>query len=419
MVTTNSKNPVAWIVDHNPFYLLSAVCMLFGCYALQHAMNVQAGELWKLVGLLVTINIYELLLVGLGYLLYVRCRLVRDAGCVLMIELLFLVDAAFLNGETVTTDLWVGGAINVLLLLLGVFKVWVLLRAIRAPEAGRILAFVALELAVLYVMPGFFRRIGPEGTVSGTALYGVWWVVGALPFLRDAIMALSRRNAPPRPEETRFVTVFVGAFTVVPYLSLLAHLWIMHWLYEAPFYCANLTPILLALTLASRRLRPSRLLPAHDIAFVRVVLPLAAVLFSAGNPVELWQHVGTHVITPSELALAATFLTGVYCFLPRYRLLTLAVGAVGGLLAIYREALLLLGQGLIQTGSRVGNWVQSLIPQSAETWGLIAVGAGFVLLALGAWISMRGTVAVAGGIMNGDPRPDAASHGAGEGSGNP
>ncbi len=383
------KNPIAWIVDHNPFYLLSALCMLFGCYALQHAMNLQAGELWKLISLLATINAYELLLVALGCLLYSRRGLVRDAGYVLMIELLFLVDAAFLNGETVTANLWVGGFINGILLLLGVFKVWVLLRALRVPDAGRILAFVTLELAVLFIMPGFFRRIGPAGTISETALYGVWWVVGTLPFVRNAIFSLPRWNTNPLQEKTRFATVFTIMYTVVPYLSLLTHLWIMHYLYEVPFYWASLTPILLGLTLAARHLRPSPFMGARDLAIVRGLLPIVAVLFSMDNPEQLWLYAGTHAISPLGLAVAGAFLTVIYCFLPRYRLPAIAAGAVMGLAYIYRNAILRLWQASADTTSNAGEWLAKFIPHSVEAWGLIAVIAAFVLLALGAWISMR------------------------------
>jgi hypothetical protein len=384
MVTVASRKRVFWIIDHNPFYLLSALSMLFGCYALNHVMNVQAGELWKLIALLATTNLYELLLVALGVLLYARLGLVRDAVFVLMTELLFLADATFLNGETATTDLQLGGAINLFLVVLAVLKVWVLLRALKVPAGGRVLTFIALQLAVLYMIPGFFRKIGPDGTVSALGIYAVWWIVGVLPFLLEVILGRSIT----RPAASGIGSAFVKAYIIVPYLSLLAHLWIMHWVYEAPFYWADLTPVVLGLTLVSRKVRPSAIASARDLFIMRAFLPVAAVLFSLDHPLQLQLHVGAHVVTPVMLSLFAAYLTCVYCFMARHRLVALAAGSIAGLAWALREAISRMLESATGQSELAASWFAGIIPQTVEAWGLIAIIGAFVLLALAAGVSL-------------------------------
>ena len=82
-----------FILDHNPLYLLSALSMLLGYYLLVQGVGARAGEIGKMVGLLVTVNIYELLLIGLGLFLFLRRGLRRDARLLLILQSLFLADA--------------------------------------------------------------------------------------------------------------------------------------------------------------------------------------------------------------------------------------------------------------------------------------------------------------------------------------
>src|SRR5947209_14833368 len=73
------------IVDRNPFYLLSAACMLAGCLALTNSLSWLSLPLPRLLTLIATINVYEAMLVGLALLLVSR-RLMRDAKILLIVE---------------------------------------------------------------------------------------------------------------------------------------------------------------------------------------------------------------------------------------------------------------------------------------------------------------------------------------------
>ena len=68
-----------WIVEYNPFYLLSAVSMLLGCLLLANTTTWQPVPLSTLLPLLGTLQIYELACLGIGVLLYRKLGPRRDA----------------------------------------------------------------------------------------------------------------------------------------------------------------------------------------------------------------------------------------------------------------------------------------------------------------------------------------------------
>src|SRR5215469_15809895 len=79
-------------IDSNPFYLLSACCMLAGCLALTNSLSWLSIPLPKLLILLLTLNVYEGALIGLAaYLVLVR-GLRRDGMMLVILEAFFLID---------------------------------------------------------------------------------------------------------------------------------------------------------------------------------------------------------------------------------------------------------------------------------------------------------------------------------------
>src|SRR5580765_4984854 len=105
-ITTVPARPsvARWIVDRNPFYLLSAVCMLFGCVALTNSSSWTSIRLNRLLILTATLNFYEVLLIGLAVFLIVHRKLRRDGMILLILEAFFLVDVTFLNSEIFSAD---------------------------------------------------------------------------------------------------------------------------------------------------------------------------------------------------------------------------------------------------------------------------------------------------------------------------
>jgi hypothetical protein len=84
------------LMDHNPFLLLSTVCMLLGCYLVNAALREQTNTL-QLAALLVAMNVYEACIIPLGLVLIRRTKgTARDGWWLLLFETLFLVNAAFI-----------------------------------------------------------------------------------------------------------------------------------------------------------------------------------------------------------------------------------------------------------------------------------------------------------------------------------
>jgi hypothetical protein len=69
---------VTFLFHHNPFYLLSALCMIAGCYVLNAGLELRTGEVGRILLLIGTLSVYELMLVGLGLFLVRGRGLLRD-----------------------------------------------------------------------------------------------------------------------------------------------------------------------------------------------------------------------------------------------------------------------------------------------------------------------------------------------------
>ena len=79
--------PRPWIVralgQYNPFYLLSAMCMLAGLFALNDSLNFSPLPAANLLIMILVLNVYEFLLIGIGIFL-ARRGLMRDAATLLV-----------------------------------------------------------------------------------------------------------------------------------------------------------------------------------------------------------------------------------------------------------------------------------------------------------------------------------------------
>ncbi len=102
------RSPLRFILDHNPFYLMSAISMLLGCFALLHALQPHPGQIAKLILLLGMLHVYEFLLLGLAVFLIGRLGMRRDGHILLIIQSVFLADATFLTAEIFTANLTAG-----------------------------------------------------------------------------------------------------------------------------------------------------------------------------------------------------------------------------------------------------------------------------------------------------------------------
>ena len=388
--------PVRFLVRHNPFYLLSAMCMLAGCLSLTNSLSWTSIGLGRLLALIVTLNVYEAILLGLGLFLLARRGVVRDGLVLLFLEALFLVDAAFLNVEVFAVDLHVGIATNAVVFALAVAKLGLVYLGLGL-RADRTFWFVLLQLTLLFLMPGVFaaRTRQLDGWLPPALAYGAWWAVGVVAAL-SAVM-LRPRDADDRhllsPTHHWVGTVIRRTFVALPFVSLLVHLVMLHWVYNARVHAAYLSPVLLGLAVALGQASASRLLKRSDIALLRAGLPALALFLSFDAPYRLhFMPLGPGsrlVVTPVLLALAGAYLVYVYLYFFRYAAYFIAGGALAMVTYAFGPTASQVATGTQNTAQWVIDLVRRVIPKTTAGWGVTAVGAAFAFLGIGAYISLK------------------------------
>lgn len=377
---------LAFLVHHNPFYLLSALCMLAGCYALNSGLAARTGELQKLLTLLGVLNGYEAILIGLAIYLIKHRAIVRDGRTLLLLEAPFLVDLAFINAEVGSNSLRVGGLLDLVVLTLALIKTAIVLRALWGRLPGRLFAAIGLQLSVLFLLPGVFARFDhhQHGDVTPGEFYGAWWVVGAMMI---AYELQARFLAGDVSAETGLLRFVRRLYLALPLASIALHLGLLHWVYRVPFVSGDVAPLLIGgAFVMGRWSRADR----NDVRWLRALMPLAAVVLTAEHSPNWSLSLGGRLdLTPTVLLLGIAYVTYVYCFFFRRALRLLGGAAAAALVVLFGPSWHQLSAMVLWAAQRVGAAARWLGDRSAVQWGLTAMGAAFGFLALGASISLR------------------------------
>ncbi len=351
----------------NPFYALSASAMLLGCWLLSEALHLQAGQLGGLLILMLVLQLYEGLLVGLGAFLVRTGRAPRDGVTVLVLESVFLMDAPLLAAECVTASAPVGTGVAVALAALAVAKLAWVRRAVPGLLSPRAAALLGGQAAFVLAVPVAAAHLAWARVFGPIALYGFWWATLALPVAQRALHDETRSEAAPEPSRSQAV------WTWVPAAMALLHLWAVGYIHAIDFRPAFLAPFLLGLAATAGREQLVR----------QVALPGLAVLVSLGQGPSLGFHLlvtGGPFVSPLCLALVGVAAAwGYLAWRDRERwqlLLAVGSGAAG-----------LLGSSISSLSSLLGRALRFLglhLPTDAFGWGVLTVVAAFVLLAAGA-----------------------------------
>ncbi len=368
----------------NPFYLLSALCMLAGCWLLagsvtgaEHAARL--ARVWTLSGLL---NLYELLLVGLGVFL-IRRGFERDGRMLLLLEMAFLADATNLHAEGWALGLGTGLAMSSAALALGATKAFIVVRGLGLRPSARALAAFAAAMIALLGAPGLLALMNRTGMTMELPIHGVWWLLSAAAL---AVFLLLRGQGAGQPALARLLgRALAGALLG----SLLVHTVAASWVHAAGFRLSHLAPLMAALAVIALRMEPGRLFGQRGLKALRAGLAGAALLFGAAFPEALAADLpGLDGVTFSPLrgvllALAAACL---WDFLARRGWLRAAAAGLFFLAACAGHSV----------ASDLETWLWlagKVLPRTAGQWGAAALAAAFVLLAVGAARSLgRGKV---------------------------
>jgi hypothetical protein len=181
---------------------------------------------------------------------------------------------------------------------------------------------------------------------------------------------------------------------VLPMLSIIAHLSLCHWVYKVVFHPADVAPLLIGLAVAVGRCDYHVASLASRMR-LQLTLPVIAIALSAfGVPRAMVLPLGQMPISPLRLAFFASmlvYLDGLW--LHRHVLFAFAAAGCGG--AVFMgHSVASINQNSLDMAQRSADSLNRLVPRTLHDWGVVAVGAAFVLLALGAVISLSRRVVV-------------------------
>jgi hypothetical protein len=393
---SNAPDRPNWNLKYNPFYLLSAMCMLAGCVAVTNSLSWSAIPLTRLLILIGTLNIYEATLIALAIFLIRRRGAERDGFTLLVLEAFFLLDITFLNAEIVTGHLGLGFAINLVLFLAACAKLGLIWRTLGKRSLDARFAFVVMQLAALFAVPIVFRWID-QGWIPARNFYFAWWAIAALVPIGDALLRrFDRAGSGPM---LRF-------FTILPWLAIVLHLSILHYVYGVDFISADAGPLMLVLAILIGNVHPSRWIPNSNLVFFRVLLPILAVVPSSADAPDLvFRLTRTTQFSSVGVSMAGSYLTFVYLFAGKFALEFLAAGAMAILAWIFGPTTVQLENWANTAWDQTYRMMMKLIPTTALAWGATAITAAFVFLGLGATLSLRRRELPAASVVSPDSPP--------------
>jgi hypothetical protein len=373
-----------FVHDRNPFYLLSALSMFVGFRVILAALNSTAGDWRKLLLLIAILNLYEVAIIGLALFLIVRRSLWRDGWFLLSIEALFLVDLTNLNAELFTAMPRLGAVVNAVSLGLAMAKILIVCRVLGLRLSRGTVAYIVAQLAFLLGLPGLFWLLrSPTANVSAMQIYGVWWLLAGL------IVAGGLLVRRPAGDSSPLARLPWRLYVLVPLVSLLVHLASQNRVYSVHFQIANLGPVLLAAVVVLNRTWSAG---REKILQWSIGLAAAAVLLSiVPHPYERELATVMHglILTPLRAALLASAAT--LLFVGFHQRSPIAMGASSGnfVLACLGPSVPGIRHNLGRCLRWAGTSSHRLVPETELSWGVLAVLAAFVLLGVGAVVSLH------------------------------
>ncbi len=336
----------------NPFFLLSAGAMLLGCYAVQRGLVREPGQLSGLLSVLVALQLYEGLVLGLVALLASARHAVAEQ--LALLELAFLLDVTLLSCEVSGVSGWVSAISAAVLAALVATKLRVGGRAFALSAPGLARRLLIAEIGVTLGLPAVFAGLAAARAMGPWAPWLGWWVLGAL--------LAAKAFAPALTGGTNRLRL---ALRWAPCVAVAVHLLALGYMNGQPLALCFLAPLLLARAIHKLGPEPSW-------------LPALAILTSL-SPDGLEMTAGTIGVAPFRVA--AFGAAAVWSVTARRGDAAAALAATLAALA-----------GLLgSTPFEVANRSISILdhaPNGVLGWGMVSVVLAFVLLGVGAQITL-------------------------------
>lgn len=363
-----------WIVDRNPFYMLSACCGLAACWLLG---DVSRPDLADVATKVAAVFAYEIAVAVLAVWLAKRVATTRDAAILSVLALTLTADISFFYTQAAMLRVQPAslfcafGAAQALLI------VGALLRGVRADLSRSAEWLLAMDLSAVHLFPLALRVSAEDRDGLALAFLVVFMTVGMV----IAAHALPARwRSQPMPPTDALPRVLGVIAPILILVSLMAHVAASEWIYEVPIFAVFLSPILLGIAAFCLRREADAWASALSVAAVILAFakPPDGAIWNANG----WSWLG---ISPLRLILvgSAAICWGQWRRRGGFAPLTMALSA--SLLAIFGHTPDAMQRNADVTWRSIRNVVNAAVPNSRYGWGALLFAAAFLLLGLGAW----------------------------------
>jgi len=373
---------VRWIVDRNPFYLLSACCGLLGCWLLG---DVSRPDLLDTAMKTAALLVYETAVVALAVWLSRKDAAVRDGAILSVLTVALAADAAFLSTETAMLKPAAAAGFAALGAAQALAIVGALFKGIPVRVSTRAGWLIGVDIVVVHLLP-VMLRFGAEGYDYPELIF--WPAFVAMGALLAAHAWPDRWHTGAAQKASRTTPSFsprLASIAPAVFLaSIAAQTFAGAWVFHADFHPVFLSPPLVGLAVVALRRGSSR-----GVYVLSVAAVLLAVIPPPPGFVLVFRQSDWLAISPLRIVLmwAAAVVWGLWRSerTPGALVLSLSfllLGVLGDSPQVMRGHVMALGV----IGRRL---LAAAIPASRQGWGAMLLAMAFLLLGLGAWASWR------------------------------
>lgn len=314
--------------------------MLIGCYLVCQPHLLEYKQFSSLLTLLSVVNCYEVMVIAACVHILRRLPSSRESSTLIVVEVLFLLDATFTNNSCLAVNFSRGMLVLTVAMTLGFVKFYALESAAGPGRSyfGESRGILVASMVFTYSFQPVMAAHAPQaGALQSCMTYLVWLGYGALPLFihkMDTPVAAVASSAEVRAvfQEKNLQRVVMVMALVVPLL----HVAGQSWVHRAPFEWDFLVPMLVGLMLALPELFP-------DIS--KTYTRLATLALLGGCVLTSGADTGWRIhLDPLPAELSSTRLTLLFsaaCFIlgwlrsGRTSRLDLALAALTAMLALF------------------------------------------------------------------------------------
>ena len=289
------SRPFSWWLQKlfvcNPFYLVSAALLLFGCYRVSSDAPIFNMETARLLFNFTAVQVYEVLLVVTAIFLarraiwYDSTLLVGLENLLVFVPFILISQAALIDSRMALTMCLAGGAVAVM--RFGGLKRW--FSQLNLPNALLGAGFILLALNI--ILPLVYRNYG-EHIIGAFINSGPAHAMNLRVWMLILPAAVALANVLPRSNEVGILLpqhrwLPAGLFSLWMIVTCL-HLYSLGYIYQFDFCLEQTAPALWALTWtvywqANRNISKLNRQVKHALMFLPVFIPLFAAAPESGN----------------------------------------------------------------------------------------------------------------------------------------